>query len=282
MKNTGAVFEETAVKLDDGQLQDTDQHCEKLSSDCFRIDGRDISLPMPVEDASMMMNAFLVDARVAQEMIADSGFRVAELFPGKAIVQLLCVDYRINPLGNYNEGAIIFPVITPGERKPLPFFGTMMRMARGQLANYVYRMPVNQAFTSHAGRFIWGFPKWQADVEFEFGEQQAQGSFHDEGELVYQIHAKTGGNSTAKPQRVPSLAIRAGRASRTYGITSGNGLTFALGGQIPKIGDNHPLAKQLRQLGLPKKPMFSVSIKHTEMLFEGAETVDIGEPFKPT
>ena len=46
----------------------------------------------------MMMNAFLVDATVAQKMIMDSGFQVIELFPGKAILQLLFVDYRKNEL----------------------------------------------------------------------------------------------------------------------------------------------------------------------------------------
>ena len=82
-----------------------------------------------------MMNVFLVDVAAAQAMIADSGFRVVELFPGKSLLQLLCVDYRVNPLGNY-----------------------------------VYRMPVDQEFTTHCGRFIWGSPKWPTRVDFDFGE----------------------------------------------------------------------------------------------------------------
>jgi hypothetical protein len=69
------------------------------------------------------------------------------------------LDDRVNPLGNYNEGAIIFPVLTPGENKPCPFFGTLKRLASNSLGSYVYRMPVDQEFTTHGGRFIWGFPK---------------------------------------------------------------------------------------------------------------------------
>ena len=225
------------------------------------------------------MCAFLVDANAAQAMIADSGFRVVELFPGKAIVQLLCVDYRVNPLGNYNEGAIIFPVLTPGEKKPFPFFGTLKRLANNSLGAYVYRMPEDQEFTTHGGRFIWGFPKWPSRIDIDFGESRATGRFIDEDELVYGITARTGGRTAVKDQRAASLAIRDGRAWKTYGTNSGSGMTFSLGGAMPEIGDRHPLALELRSLGLPKKPLFTVAMKNTSMVFSGPEVVAIGEPF---
>jgi len=276
VKATGSVFEEQPI---DGR-RDTDALCEKVDENTYLIDGKPIHLPMTVDDASMMMNAFLVDSAAAQAMIADSGFRVVELFPGKAILQLLCVDYRINPLGNYNEGAIMFPVLTPGEKKPFPFFGTLKRLASNALATYVYRMPVDQEFTTHGGRFIWGFPKWPSQIDFDFGERQASGRFIDDGELVYAITAKTGGSAVVKEQRAASLAIRDGRAWKTYGTNSGSGLTFSMGGKMPDIGDSHPLALELRRLGLPRKPIFSISMKNTHMVFGGPEVVAIGERFR--
>lgn len=283
MKTTGTLFEEPPVASEvDGKpnARRTNEVCTQLDKDHYLIDGQPIDFPVVVADASMLMNAFLVDARVAQNIIKDSGFRVLELFPGKAILQLLFVDYRQNELGDYNEGAIIFPVLTPGERKPFPFFGAMLRMARGSVGNFVYRMPVDQPFTTHAGRFIWGFPKWVARIDIEFGAKRARGSFFDEGELVYGFCAKTGGTTKVKEQRAASLAIRDGKAWKTYGTNTGSGLTFALGGEMPTIGDSHPLAMELRALGLPKKPLFSVSIKNTAMSFAGPEAVAIGQPFR--
>jgi hypothetical protein len=227
----------------------------------------------------MLMNAFLVDAGAAQSLLAGTGFRVVELFPGKAILQLLAVDYKENDLGDYNEGAIILPVLTPGESKPFPFFGAIKRMGDGSLGNFVYRMPVDQEFTTHAGRFIWGFPKWVSRVDIEFGASEARGTFIDEGELVYAISAKTGGNSEPREQQAASLAIRDGKAWKTYGTNNSSGLTFSLGGAAPDIGDTHPLARELRALGLPKKPLFTVSVKKTRMTFGKPEAVDIGAPF---
>ena len=282
MKATGSIFTETPIRSEvEGEAIEhhTNEVCEAVNKENYLIAGKNISFPVRVSDASMMMNAFLIDAKAAQSIIADSGFRVIELFPGKAILQLLCVDYRKNDLGDYNEGAIIFPVLTPGETKPLPFFGPISRMAKGTLGNYVYRMPVDQSFTTHAGRYIWGFPKWVARIDIEFGEKQAHGTFYDEDELVYGISAKTGGNTVAKQQRAASLAIRDGKAWKTFGTTQGSGLTFSLGGEIPNIGDKHPLALELRALGLPKKPLFTVSMKNTSMTFAGPESVNIGQPF---
>lgn len=282
MKTVACRFEEPPVASKvDGERRErhTNEVCQKLDEDNYLIDGKAVDFPVTVADASMLMNAFLVDASAAQAMIQDSGFRVIELFPGKALLQLLFVDYRQNELGDYNEAAIMFPVLTPGERKPFPFFGAVKRMMTGAVGNFVYRMPVDQEFTTHAGRFIWGFPKWVAKIDIDFGEKQAAGSFFDEGELIYSMSAKAGGTATAAEQRAASLAIRDGKAWKTYGTNTGSGMTFSLGGQAPTIGESHPLALQLRALGLPKKPVFTVSIKNTAMTFAGPESVEIGSPF---
>lgn len=279
MKATGAIFGEPPVHSSKGDRL-TNNICSKNSDSSYTIDGRNIEFPVVVANASMLMNGFLVNAKAAQSMLAGTGFRVVEIFPGKAILQLLAVDYKENELGDYNEGAIIFPVLAPGEGKPFPFFGALRRMGNGTLGNFVYRMPVDQEFTTHAGRFIWGFPKWVSRIDIEFGTSVARGTFIDEDELVYAIEAKTGGNNTPPEQRVASLAIRDGKAWKTYGTNNSSGLTFSLGGKVPRIGDTHPLAQELRALGLPKKPMFTVSVKNTSMTFGKPETTDIGAPFR--
>ncbi|MAT93633.1 MAG: hypothetical protein CME59_13630 [Halioglobus sp.] len=278
MTSSAAVPDQAPFYVEQGDRA-TNDICSKNSESSYTIDGKDITLPVVVGNASMLMNGFLVDAKAAQAMLAGTGFRVVELFPGKAILQLLLVDYKENDLGDYNEGAIIFPVLTPGEKKPFPFFGTMKRMGAGDIGNFVYRMPVDQEFTTHAGRFIWGFPKWVTRVDFEFGPRRAHGAFIDDGELVYAIEAKTGGKAQPAQQRAASLAIRDGKAWKTYGVNEPSGMTFSLGGKKPQIGDSHPLAKELRALGLPKRPMFTVSVERTRMTFDKPESVDIGTPF---
>ena len=279
MKATGAIFDEPPVHSD-GASRHTNDICSKHSESSYTIDGHDVSFPVVVADAAMLMNGFLVNAKAAQALLEGTGFRVLEVLPGKAILQLLAVDYKQNDLGDYNEGAIIFPVLPPGEKKPFPLFGALRRMGNGSVGNFVYRMPVDQEYTTHAGRFIWGFPKWMSRIDIEFGSSTARGTFIDEGELVYSIAAKTGGDNTPKEQRAASLAIRDGRAWKTYGTNNSSGLTFSLGGEMPRVGESHPLAMELRSLGLPKKPLFTVSVAKTHMTFGQPESVAIGAPFR--
>lgn len=270
---------EVPVPVEMGE-QITEQCCEKLSDSQYRIAERDISLPVNVGDASMLMNIFTVDAGRARALLVDSGFEPVELWPGKALMQLLGVDYRQNDLGDYNEAAIIFPVTTPGQPPvKLPVLGALRRMATGKLDNFVYRMPVDQGFTTHAGRFIWGFPKWVSQVDFEMDEKRARTRFADQGELVFEIQAAAGGKTRVPEQAAPSLAIRNGQAWRTVGSTQGEGLTFRLGGRKPEIGNKHPLALLLRELGLPKRPLCTVSMRRAQMTFPAAEPVKIGQPF---
>lgn len=70
-----------------------------------------------------------------------------------------------------------------------------------------------------------------------------------------------------------------GKAWKTYGTNRSSGLTFSPGGEPPEIGDSHPLAKELRSLGLPRKPMFTVSVKSTHMTFGKPESINVGATF---
>lgn len=278
MHDTRIFCDEIPVPGEHGD-EHTDDCCRQLDGLNYDINGSKISLPVMVNDAAMLMNQFTVSAKRVRALLEGTGFRPVEIIPGKALMQLLAVDYRENDLGDYNEAAIIFPVLTPGESRPLPVLGPMLRTIRGTLSNFVYRMPVDQNFTTHAGRFIWGFPKWVSTVDIAFEERRATAAFKDEGELVFAIESPAGGNIAAKPQTAPSLAIRGGRAWRTYGLTEGEGMTVKMGGKAPSIGDTHPLAQLLRELGLPKRPMMSVSMQHVRLRFDGAESVAVGQPF---
>ena len=68
MKAIGALFKEPPVHSDKGDRY-TNDICSKNSDTSYTIDGRDISFPVVVADAAMLMNGFLVDAKAAQTML---------------------------------------------------------------------------------------------------------------------------------------------------------------------------------------------------------------------
>lgn len=246
---------------------DTNAICEKVSDDLYRIDGQDITLPVKVRKAASAFAAFLVNAKAAQDWIARSGLEVIEVLPGKAIMQLIGVDYQDNDLGDYNEAGVSFYVHEPGTRKGLPFFGALRAFLKGEASSYIHLLPVDQDFTMHAGRFIWGYPKWIADIDIEYNEKVFETRWNEGGQHVLSFRSKAGGTSEMKDQKQPSFGYRCGKLYKTVGVANGTGVKFSLGGEAPTLGD-HPIAVELRKLGLPKKPLFSGSVADVVMDFE--------------
>lgn len=114
------------------------------------IDGRTITFPMEVEDFDAATLVFSVPAAVAQASIPGDAFEVVEADGVAQLVVALC-DYHRNPWGDYlemNLGFLTRPVGAPDD----------------VVGSFVYRMPVDQAFTCRAGNEVMGFPKTVEDL----------------------------------------------------------------------------------------------------------------------
>lgn len=256
---------------------ESDAVCRRIDDTLYDIDGTMISLPVRVRHARSAFATFAVDAREAQAWIADTGLQIVEFWPGVALMQLVGVDYIDNDLGNYNEAGISFFVRQPGVSPGLPVLGAIWDMLRGRLASYIHYLPVNQDFTMHAGRFIWGYPKWNTRVDVQPEDGQLLTRVVDQDQLVFSLRCPLGGTGTLKDQQQPSLACRQGQIHKTVGIARGRQVKFSLGGEAPELG-SHPIAYWLRRLGLPKKPLFSGTMGHMEMDFGAAVSAPVGQP----
>jgi len=258
--------------------KDTDQICAKLDDSHYQIDGRDIHLPVVVRKARNAFATFVLPAKAAQAWIAKSGFEVVEVWPGKAIMQVVGVEYFDNDLGDYHEAGISFYVREPGAKRSLPLIGGLLDIVRGRAASYIHLLPVNQDFTKHAGRFIWGYPKWNTDVEISERDNKLVTRFSDQGQHVFTLRCELGGTTTVKDQKQLSVAVRKGIAYKTLGIANGSGARFGMGGELIELGD-HPIADQLRKLGLPKRPLFSGTIADLHMEVGAPLSAPVGTPF---
>ena len=67
-----------------------------------------------------------------------------------------------------------------------------------------------------------------------------------------------GAGSTCPPRRPPSYSFADGILRRTLWTTSSAGVSGRFGGATLTLG-NHPMADELRSLGLPKRALFSSS-----------------------
>jgi len=227
------------------------------------LDGRtvdDLTFPVVVRDASLVAATFLVPPAPVAALLP------AELAPVVvarrwAMLALVVVDYRDTDLGSYHEVGTCLVVRGPGRDRP---------------GAYVHRLPVDQAFTMEAGRRLWGFPKWLTTSEVAIDGGRATCHLMDGDEHVLTLASR------GLPAPLPGsreLTMDAwtkaddGVLRRTPWTMRHEGARPRPGGTTVVLGERHPMASELRALGLPKRAAFTTVVDRVTASFGPAETV---------
>jgi Acetoacetate decarboxylase (ADC) len=232
-----------------------------MTSTQYEIQGRTVSIPVEVRSARSWFASFAVPFAAARDLIAYSGLVPASPLPGRAFASLAFVDYADGDLDPYHEFAVAILVCEPGTtgRKPAGAF--------------IHQLPVDQSFTCEAGREMWGFPKFIADIDIQSGARGAGSCtlVHD-GTRVLSLRVAVGVPVPSRGTALDAFSCREGVVRRTRWSLHGEGSRLRLGGARLELGD-HPIAQELRRLGLPRRALMSGSLHDVRMEFAAAETV---------
>jgi hypothetical protein len=231
---------------------------ERRADGTFDVVGRSIGIPVEVRSAQMASATFLVDADAAQAVIEGTGLRVARKALGKAVVSLALVRYLDGDLDTYDEIGLAFVVEEPAGQPTLP---------RGGVATYIHKLPVSEEFTCHAGRGIWGFPKWVAPMSVRFGEGGVT------AELDGEVRIHLGRGLLPVPSRPLTMACysndHTGAILRTEWVTETSSTRLRVGpgtARVELLGSG-PVADDLRALGFPRRPLLSMSAARMHATF---------------
>lgn len=227
----------------------------------FSIQGERVALPVEIREASAWSAMFSVPAASARSMIEYSGLEVFTPFPGRSVCALAFIRYLDGDLGPYHEFAVAILVRSPEGRGNKP-------------GAFIHRLPVNQPFTLEAGRTIWGFPKELMDIEIIGSGSKVQCALRDHGQPVVEMRTSTG---MPTPGRGAGSAIDAyahidGITRRTRWQMRPAGVGVRPAGTSVVLGQ-HPIADELRALGLPKAALITSSVTRLAMTFEAAEEI---------
>lgn len=231
------------------------------------IDGEEVALPVEVRSAQMVAVQYLVEAGAAQRLIDYSDLEVARLPGGRALLALSAVAYADNDLGPYHEVAVAVAV-RPHDAGP------RWRPSPTSPTTFIHRLPVNQDFTCRVGRGLWGFPKWVADISYRERRGRTECVMHEGGSLVLGLEVRRGlvplpANETA----MTCYSWHEGVLRRTPWTTR-NRLTAARpGGAVLVLGHDHPMAEELRSLGLPGRALASITTGAMSASFGAPEVV---------
>jgi len=230
------------------------------------IAGRVLTMPVKIRKAQQHMAMFSVDADAAQQLIDYSGLQVCRYLPGRAIVVLMFMHYIDGDLDEYLEFGTNVMVNPPGSTASGP-------RALQSAGAFTHHLPVDQPFTLEAGIKIWGYPKVLAD--FTVRESRRFGfDVSVDGQLVVGMEFRRGlpFRLTPRQQAQLSYSHRDGVTRETAFEHTVDGVRTRFGGVRIWLGD-HPYAKELASLGLPKRAMMSSSAENVQMSFGNAQEI---------
>jgi Acetoacetate decarboxylase (ADC) len=221
------------------------------------IQGRRITFPVRIGHAVAAGSIYLVRAERAARLVAGSGLELVAA-AGRTPLVLFLVDYRVNDLGDYDEVGV-----------------ALLVRHRGRTGAYVHQLPVTQPFTMEAGRTLWGLPKWLARIDLSITGPDATCHLAD-GTGRHVLTAALRALPWRLPLDVPgtltTLAPRDGEvlASRVRARVSG--IRIGPGGARVVLGSGHPMAEELREVGLPRRPLATLVAEHVGFEMDPAET----------
>jgi hypothetical protein len=216
-----------------------------------------------------MSALFLVSASAVERLLPDERLHAVQFFPGRTVCAIAAVEYRDNDLGQYNEIGIAF-FVHHGEHAPGVFFGAINAFRNGTVGAYIHRLPVTTTFSRDAGRDIWGFPKTVDSVEFLDENSRRSATWTIDGTHVLTLSMPRGGKRVMKESPQIAYAYRDGMLWKTASIMGGEGVGVALRNVQLVLGP-HPIADELRALGLPKRPMLSTWMEHMHASFDAPQ-----------
>lgn len=207
------------------------------------IDGQTITFPMEVEDFDAATMMFSVTADAAAALLPGDAFEVV-IVDGVAQLVMALVDYHRNPWGDYleiNLGLLARPAGSGDE----------------VIGSFVYRMPVDQAFTCRAGNEVMGFPKTVEDLSVSHEDGLVRFAWGAGDALVLAV------SFPAVVEEGEGPSVETESYSYLHGVPHATPLAMGMGtgmvdpaSVVIELGSG-PAADELRALGLPKAPDFA-------------------------
>ncbi len=236
----------------------------------FEIEGEDLGYPTLFRDGRSAQGLFVVNAGVVNELIADSGFRAAEIAPGRGVLSLNCVHYTDTDCGTYLETTQTFFVDRVGGGSRIPYLGTWADLARGRVASYTWALQVTTVLSQQAGIQMWGFPKTIEDIELDLSAGWARFSMRMDGRDVFRYAVRAEGSRAPAPLATPVYSIWESAPHVSMLSQEYRDAGYRPGGGVLELGD-HPMADQLRALGLPRRPLLAVWTGHLSFSMSAPE-----------
>lgn len=231
-------------------------------ADRWVLFGAEIPKPAQIRDARFAAAVYACRAAEARTVTRGTGLEPVTA-GGWAFSALACVQYVDTDLGPYDEVGV----------------GVLVRGPGGKPGLYTAELPVTGEFTLHAGRQIWGLPKWRARSESSFDGRRVRLKLWDGETRVLAVALDGGPIASPAPVRVPVpvWSARVDGPNRgellhgTFGLRF-DGLRIRPGGARVALGE-HRMSELAHRLGMTGPALHTMSARRASGLLGDFDVV---------
>lgn len=228
-----------------------------------------IELPIRYWRTDCFMGLFPADYGAVRKLLPSSRLYPVRLPAGRALVAVVAFNYLETGVGPYGEIGIS-PLCTLDRAAPplLP----LVQVHRHGVSGFVAHLPVTSRIAREAGRRVWGYPKFVADMDFDLRPEHQQVTLAEGGSEILRLDVRRSGHVALERAPLTTFTVHDGRLVRTTVATRAHVAT-ALGssGGALALGD-HPVGRALAGLGLSTTPVATRTyLTHSAILPAGED-----------
>lgn len=228
-----------------------------------------IELPIRYWRTDCFMGLFPAGYGAVRELLPSSRLYPVRLPGGRALVAVVAYNYLETGVGPYGEIGIS-PLCTLDRAAP-PLVPLVQGYRHG-FGGFVAHLPVTSRVAREAGRRVWGYPKFVADMDFDLRPEHQQVTLAEGDSEILRLDVRRSGHVALERTPLTTFTVRDGRLVRTTVATRAHVAT-ALGssGGALALGD-HPVGRALAGLGLSATPVVTRTyLTHSAILPAGED-----------
>ena len=231
-------------------------------------------LPILYYRDDLFLAFFSADAARVREVLPTPSLSPVLIRPGRTLVGLAAFNYLETSIGPYGEIAVAVPVVHG--RRASPLLPVLMESRYPGFGIFVMHLPVTTTIARDAGRGVWGYPKFTADMHFRSSPEMIACEMNEGDRHILTLRV---------PKR--GLLLRDGRPLVTY-TTKGTDLVrttvptrgiFQVSmrpkGARLELGD-HPVAESMRALDVRDRPIMTRYYVERAAILPRGEVVESG------
>jgi len=243
---------------------------------CVRLGTAELELPVLYFRDDSFGALFTADlARLRAAMPSQKLYPVPHSTPGRGLIYIGCFNYLDTSVGPYGEVAVVVPAVYG--RRPPPVLPSIFEGRWPGFGGVILHLPVTTRLTRDGGRVYWGYAKFVADMRFQSTPEFHQCRLDEGGRHIFTLRVVKRGPPLPDRRPLITYSVKDGALVRTT-IPQSALVRMALGGggSSLELGDSHPVAMSIRELGIDPRPVMTRSNLDRSAILPEGEVVEQG------